>query len=336
MAISYGFYNSLYNSSTGYDRYYQSGEMSKLFDGIIIDGVYLATKDDDPTKERFAVSAYTENMNITVAPGRAWFLGTYTVSSSPITLAIDPADQSNPRIDAVVIEINNPAPEDMHYDEGPVFTERYNDIKIVKGTAAVTPSKPQMVHEDGIDQFPIAYITVEAGTTAIRPYNIEYVVGTDTPYFAWVGERLSVTELYSKWESDLGLVTMPFISWFNAMQDMLGNGDEDYENIMDKLDDVSENDYVKGIVPRVNEEVQKFNGDGSTKTFTLTPSSDVVISSIADILVDGQMVYNYTFDSETNIVTLESAPASGTDNVEIYYVRKADSYTLYFEEVSNV
>ena len=331
MAITFGFYNALYTSN-GYDRYYQSGEMSKLFDGVVIDGVYLATKNDDPTKEQFKVSADTENMNVTVAPGRAWFLGTYTISDTDKVLTVETADPTNPRIDAVVIEVNTQITE---YNVDPL-TERFNDIKIVKGAAAATPSKPEMVHDDGIDQFPIAYITVEAGITAIKPYNIDYVVGRETPYFAWVGERLSVAELYSKWESDLGIITMPFISWFNAMQNMLGNGDEDYENIMDELDDISENDYVKGICPRVNEEVQKFNGDGSTKTFTLTPSSGVVISSIADILVDGQMVYNYTFDSETNDVTLESAPVSGTNNVEIYYVKQADIYTLYYEEESDV
>ncbi len=332
MSISFGFYNSLYSSGTGYDRYYQSGQMSKLFDGVIIDGVYLASKKDDPTKEQFNVSAIEDSMNVKIAPGRAWFLGTYTVSDDYEMRTIETADSTYGRIDAVVIEINTQITE---YNVDPII-ERYNDIKIVKGTAAETPTKPEMTHEDGIDQFPIAYITVEAGTTAIRSYNIDYVVGRDTPYFTWVGERLSVSELYSKWESDLGLITMPFISWFNAMQAMLGNGDEDYENIMDELDDISENNYIKGILPRVDEEVQKFNGDGSTKAFTLTPSSGVVISSIADIFVDDQIVYNYTFDSDTSIVTLESAPASGTDNVEIYYVKQADIYTLYYEEESDV
>lgn len=331
MAITFGFYNALYTSD-GYDRYYQSGEMSKLFDGVVIDGVYLAAKTDDPTKEQFKVSADMGNMNVKVAPGRAWFLGTYTILDADKTLTVETADPTNPRIDAVVIEVNTKITE---YNVDPL-TERYNDIKIVKGTAAATPSKPTMTHSGGIDQFPIAYITVEAGTTAIKPYNVDYVVGRETPYFAWVGERLSVTELYSKWESDLGLITMPFISWFNAMQDMLGNGDQDADNIFDELDDISELDYVKGTLPRVDEEVQKFNGDGSTKEFTLTPSSGVVISSIADILVDGQMVYNYVFDSDTSIVTLESAPASGTNNVEIYYVKQADIYTLYYEEESDV
>ena len=78
MAVSFGFYSSLYSNSE-YDRYYQSGEMSKLFDGLIIDGVYLSAREDDPANKQFMVSADTDDMHVVVAPGRAWFVGTYTI-----------------------------------------------------------------------------------------------------------------------------------------------------------------------------------------------------------------------------------------------------------------
>ena len=79
MALSYGFYNALHTGS-GYDKIYQSGEMSKLFDGLIVDGVYLSSREGDHANQQFMVTANTNNMKVRVAPGRAWFVGTYTVS----------------------------------------------------------------------------------------------------------------------------------------------------------------------------------------------------------------------------------------------------------------
>lgn len=331
MAVSYGFYSALY-SNNAYDRIYQSGEMSKLFDGLIVDGVYLAAREGDRTNKQFMVSANTDDMNIVVAPGKAWFVGTYTISDSNLTLTIETADSTYDRIDAVVIEVNTQMSTYNPADPGPL-TERFNSIKIVKGTPASTPVKPTMTHADGIDQFPIAYITVSKGATAIRPYDIEYVVGIETPYFAWVCERLSIAALYSKWKPILDVQTMPFLTWFASMQRILGHGDEDYENMLDEIDTINEDDYISGQYPRVQEEQYKTNGDGLTTDFTISVSSGTVISSIADILVDGKNVYNYTFNPETNTVSLESAPAIGTNNVVINYVVEADTYVIYFEEV---
>lgn len=320
MAVSFGFYSALHTNN-GYDRIYQSGEMSKLFDGLILDGIYLSAREDDPTNQQFMVSADTDNMFIKVAPGKAWFLGTYTISDSSMALEIEASDSAD-RIDAVCIEVNKKM---TIYNPGP-YTERFNNIKIVKGTPGDPAVKPEMIHADGIDQFPIAYITVSAGTEAIRPYDIEYVVGTETPYFAWLCENLSIAELYSKWKPILDTQTQPFITWFASMQRMLGHGDEDYEDIVEEVNTINSNDYIVGVRPRVDEQEYKTNGDGSTIQFTLTG----IVKGIADIFVDGEMVYNYTFDSETNTVTLESAPPVGVNNVVIYYVADADTYTIYF------
>ena len=326
MAVSYGFYSALYSNSE-YDRIYESGQMSKLFDGLILDGVYLSSREDDTTNQQFMVSADTNNMNIKIAPGKAWFLGTYTVSDSDLTLTIDTANSTYDRIDAVVIEVNTQYTTGI-YDDPNNPTERFNSIKIVKGTPAQTPTKPEMVHANGIDQFPIAYITVRENTTAIKSYDIEYVVGIETPYFAWLGERLSIAELYSKWEPALGNITMPFMSWFASMQRMLVPNEDPYDTMLEELDTINENDYVNGSYPKVDEQVVKFNGDGSTVDFTIETTD--TIKSVADVFVDGVMIYGYTYDSDTNTVTLKTAPAVGTNNVEIYYVVDAEIYTLYF------
>lgn len=330
MSVSYGFYSSLYVTN-GYDKIYQSGEISKLFNGVIIDGVYLSAREDDPTNKQFMVTADTEDMHVKVAPGKAWFLGTYIISDSNLTLDITTADSTYDRIDAIVIEVNNQFTGYNPADPGPL-TERFNSIKVVTGTPSSTPAKPTMVHADGIDQFPIAYINVSKGTVAIRPYDIEYVVGIETPYFAWVCERLSIAALYSKWKPLLDVQTMPFVTWFNAMQRMLGHGDEDYENIVDEVGTIESNDYISGKYPKVDEIEYKTSGDGSTTAFVIDTGTNTIVS-VADIFVDGEMVYGYTFDLDTRTVTFKTAPAVGTNNIVIHYVAEADTYCIYFEEV---
>ena len=315
MAVSYGFYNGLY-SSNSYDKLYESGQMSKLFDGIIVDGVYLSDEGSVDDKQ-FLVKA-PGGMFVTVAPGRAWFNGTFTINSEDYTLPINTASSSYDRIDAVVIEVNL------------TRSVRANSIRVIQGIPASTPTKPTMVHSDGVDQYPLAYVTVPKSTTEIKSYDIEYVVGTVTPYFAWIGERLSISEIYSKWESILGIITMPFVSWFDSMQNMLGNGSSDYQNIVNEINRMNSNVYIYGTLPKVNESTATFSGDGIEDEFIIDPGTGNTISSIADIYVDGEIVHEYQFDSSTNTVTLKEAPPVGTNNVTVNYVLTAGTYTLYF------
>lgn len=312
-----GPYSSAYGS-TGYDKLYSASEISALFNGLILDGVYLSGREDDAINKQFKVEALaTPGMAVKVAPGRAWLRGTYMIQDVPTNYSISAASSSYDRIDAVVMEHST--------------TNRLNSIQVVVGTPAENPVKPTLA--DG--QYALAYVRVRKNTTAIQDYDIEYVVGISTPYFAWLGERLSIAELYSKWETELARVRQPFLSWETAMKGMLGDGDNDYTHLRATLDDILAHPYVSGTLPRTNESVYETTGDGSTVAFELENVSNVNV--IADILVDGEMVHEYSYDRETNTVTLKEAPANG-DTVKIYYVPTVplDTYTLYFEEVSNV
>ena len=313
-----GFYNSRYTNNK-YDKVYSANEMSKLFDGLILDGVYLSSKDGDETNKQFVTTALdTPAMKIKVAPGRAWFNGTYTILDTETEYAITTADSTYDRIDALVVEIN--------------FITRENSIKVIAGTPAENPTKPTMADgTNGVYQYAIAYVTVREDTTTIESYDISYVVGIETPYFAWLGEDLSISELYSKWKTSLGRITMPFNSWFEAMQYMLGHGDQDYTRMLATIDDINEHPYTMGTYPRVDEQVQTETGDGETIVYTL---SDPNVNSLADILVDGKIVFNYTYSN--GVITFTEAPADDAV-ISIYYVptNNLETYTLYFEEVQN-
>ena len=65
----------------------------------------------------------------------------------------------------------------------------------------------------------------------------------------------------------------------------------------------------------VGEKTQSFSGNGSTKTFTITDKP----TSLNYVSVSGSIVTISSYNSSTGVVTLASAPASGTNNVMVSY-----------------
>lgn len=64
-----------------------------------------------------------------------------------------------------------------------------------------------------------------------------------------------------------------------------------------------------------SEETQKFSGDASSKTFTLTKKPD----KVTGVKVGETEITVAEYNQSTGIVTLSDAPAAGTDNVVITY-----------------
>ena len=75
---------------------------------------------------------------------------------------------------------------------------------------------------------------------------------------------------------------------------------------------------------------QTFNGDGTSKTFTLTDKPDAV----AIAKVGGSVVTVSAYNKSTGVVTLASAPASGTGNVVISYPDSVEQLYAYSYDAS--
>lgn len=176
MSVTYGFYNSING-----DRKYNALEMSSIFDGIIVDGVYMSIGDALNVKS-------SGGMGITVGEGRAWFNHTWTLNDSLLPLTLANSDVLLNRIDAIVLEVNN-------------NTEvRKNTIKILKGTPSSKPVKPTMTEGELLNQHPLAYISIPAGATSISQSNIENAVGTSAcPYVTGVLKGMDIDKLVAQW-----------------------------------------------------------------------------------------------------------------------------------------
>lgn len=227
MAVTYGFYNSVNG-----DRKYNAVQMAQIFDGIIEDGVF------NSVGTAFAVTP-SSGMVISVGAGRAWFNHTWTYNDAAITLTVGAAPVGSlKRIDAVVIEVDE--------------NNRSNSIKIVAGTESATPVKPTMVDSDGVHQHALAYISTEAGVTAITATMIASAVGTDTPFVTGPLETVGVTTLYNYWRAE-------FETWFDHLQDELDSNQA--ANLQHQIDDLDDkiDDAISSLNPAELWVWKKFN-----------------------------------------------------------------------------
>ena len=154
MTITYGFYNSVSG-----DRVYDAIDVSSMFDGVIIDGVFETIGDALETTDG-------TGMNVVVGPGKAWFDHTWTLNDAALTLAIAASDVILPRIDYVVLEVDASN------------AVRANTIKVLTGTPATVPVPPTLTNTSEVHQYPLAEVAVDAGVSEILAADVTNLVGT--------------------------------------------------------------------------------------------------------------------------------------------------------------
>ena len=210
MSVSSGFFNSLNG-----DRKYNAAQMSAIFDGLIIDGVFASIG------TAFAVKA-AGGLTVNVGIGKAWFDHTWTVNDSILPMTAPEAEVLLDRIDAVVLEVNG------------MESVRDNTIKFVKGNPSSAPSRPTLTNEGNVHQYPLCYIYRKYGTAVINQADITPMVGTEsTPFVTGILQTISLDELLGKWQDELDRFTdarskevddwiaqeeSDFTAWFNKMK----------------------------------------------------------------------------------------------------------------------
>lgn len=210
MSVSSGFFNSLNG-----DRKYNAAQMSAIFDGLIIDGVFASIG------TAFAVKA-AGGLTVNVGIGKAWFDHTWTVNDSILPMTAPETEVLLDRIDAVVLEVNG------------MESVRENTIKFVKGNPSSAPSRPTLTNEGNVHQYPLCYIYRKYGTAVINQADITPMVGTEsTPFVTGILQTISLDELLGKWQDELDRFTdarsqevddwiaqeeSDFTTWFNNMK----------------------------------------------------------------------------------------------------------------------
>ena len=195
MAFRYGFYNSV-----NHDRRYDARDFSRLFSGILNDGVFMNYGDHFAVKPR-------SGLTVILGTGLAWFSQSWSCVDAPMVITMPAAESSvYKRTDAIVLDVWGKK------------SVRQNRILVVKGSRSGShPPKPTLIRDDADEhwQYALAYITLEAGQTTITAANIENYVGKgNTPYSTGLMPVHNVDAIWSQWENE-------FRTWMNKLQGII-------------------------------------------------------------------------------------------------------------------
>ena len=136
---AYGFYNS----QNG-DRKYNAEDFSKLFDGIVSDGILKGVSNE------FEPELISGTAHVTIKPGKAWFTGTYTVLDNNLT--INDITLEGQKIVAICIQVDK--------------DNRTNKIITIEGENGETPNIIKDINN--IWQYPIAMVTVNGSNVSLE------------------------------------------------------------------------------------------------------------------------------------------------------------------------
>ena len=237
MSVTSGFFNSLNG-----DRKYNAEQMSSIFNGIINDGVFANIG------TAFSVKANTGN-SITVGIGRAWFNSAWVYNDAVLPLTADDSEVLLDRIDAVVIEIN-------HTD-----SVREGQIKIIKGVAGSSPSRPTLTNSEKVHQYPLAYIFRKADSESIAQGDITNMIGTSAcPYVTGILQVQDIDNIVAQWQAQwdtwvneeqqeceewMGEKKAQFTTWFGEIQGAL-DGDT-AGNLLNLINGKQDSEAGKGL-----------------------------------------------------------------------------------------
>lgn len=221
MALNSGFYDS----SAG-DRKYTAMDLSSMFDGIIMDGVFMNVTG------RMIVSAGDGTSQVKIAPGRAWLNHAWVVNdNTAVYTNFSNADPTYSRIDTVCIKVDRSA------------GVRSAAFLTVNGTPALRPYAPDlsMWNTSTVSVLPLANITRPPGKNNITASNIQNLVGTSVcPYVTSPLKTINVDDLYNNWKNQ-------FDDWFNAISTLNNDQFTDWRNTQQSSFDTWYN-AIKGAV----------------------------------------------------------------------------------------
>lgn len=215
MAFTFGFYNAF-----EHDRRYDAVQVSKIFDGIINDGVYASIG------KCFILKVNDVTGQINVQPGRAWFDHTWSLNDADLPMKDPGPDLVNDRWDAIVLDINRSQEPDN-------VNGRLNKILWIKGTASTNPQKPKLIKEEEHTQYPLGYIYRKANALQINQADITNTVGTsECPFVTGIIETVHIDDLLMQWRDE-------WVQYFKETHQWVSDRKaETYQQLLDMVNEL--------------------------------------------------------------------------------------------------
>ncbi len=201
MSVSSGFFNSLNG-----DRKYNAAQMSAIFDGLIIDGVFASIG------TAFAVKA-AGGLTVNVGIGKAWFDHTWTVNDSILPMTAPEAEVLLDRIDAVVLEVNGMES---------VRNNNQADITPMVGTES-TPFVTGILQTISLDELLGKWQDELDRFTDARSKEVDdWIAQEESDFTAWFNKmKADLQQEQTVLDQWIASEQADFLAWYNQMKDQL-------------------------------------------------------------------------------------------------------------------
>lgn len=173
-------------SSKNHDRLYYNSDLSRLFNSLIIDGVF------QNVGNKFIARPGT-GMEVIIPSGLAYFNSTWIFNDTDYVVSINaaPIVAGFSRVDGIFLKME--AEDDLD--------ERENTIYYMAGVpASSNPQRPVPTILNNEKYVPICYVTVSVNNTSISAAKITNMVGTSScPFVSGILNTINADELFTQW-----------------------------------------------------------------------------------------------------------------------------------------
>lgn len=181
-AVHCGFFDAI-NS----DRTYSADEMNRPYRRIISNGVF-ATPQGNPSTDLQVVES--TGMNIICKAGEGLFADKWFENPFSIVITVPNNTSTVPRIDSVLVQVDTRT------------SGRVGNIVHRTGTPASSPVPPAINQTEGVVEYRLANIRVNAGVTSIQGrYITDRRGSSDCPWVTSLIYQVDTSTLYDQWQA---------------------------------------------------------------------------------------------------------------------------------------
>jgi hypothetical protein len=302
--ISWPFDSTVTEDTEGnpiYSRTYSSDVLATILRKYFNDGVF----GDDSTEFQVVEAS---DMTVTVEPGHALIQGRHCYEESERTLTVQAANASLDRIDTVVLRLDLST------------TALSIDLYIVEGTAAATPTQPDLTRNSTIWELGLANLYITRNVTTVTQDRITdtrldsercgvvaSIVG-DTDTSTWYAQiAADLASFKATQEAD-------FNTWYATIQGVLG--EDEGGNLLNLINEHAAKSYSISLPASGWSDSAPYTQTASLSDIlsTDTPLADVVLSDTAATAQEQLDAYGYvgridTADGSVTATCYESKPS---------------------------
>ena len=181
--VNCGFFNAINN-----DRTYSADQMNLPYKRLVSNGVF-ANNEGNPSDD-FQVSSAGSGMDIVVKSGEGIFSNKWFNNPQAITITVPDNTSLNPRIDSVIIQVDNRS-------EG-----RAGNIVYRTGTPASSPVVPEINTTSDVTEYRVANIAVSSYATSIGNEVITDLRGSAScPWITSLIQQVDTTALWQQFQT---------------------------------------------------------------------------------------------------------------------------------------